>query len=158
MFGLVLLTSGVFTQAMSVQLDLLITHSRSLVNTCKGVHGLALCALPFSAAGTFMQVLLAMAILASLWHYQRRVRRENVHGGMRIRLSRDGDWEVSLAAAPFQAARLATPVFVRPLLTVLRFRLVDGRRCCALLLPDCVDAEDFRRLRVWLRYGFAGSD
>jgi len=152
---LVSLATGVLNRIMTPQLDLLLTPSCYVARACEAAHWLALCAVPFTRLDTLLQSLLATAILAALWHYRQRARRAV---DVRIRLRRDGAWELALGDMPLQMARLATPVFVHPLLTVLRFRLADGRYCSALLLPDCVEAEDFRRLRVWLRYGLCVSD
>lgn len=44
--------------------------------------------------------------------------------------------------------------FVTAYLTILNLRdLENGRQVHLLLLPDNTDAEAFRKLRVWLRWG-----
>ena len=43
--------------------------------------------------------------------------------------------------------------YVMPFLSILNLKQIDGgaiRRCA--ILPDGIDAEDFRKLRVWLRW------
>ncbi len=63
----------------------------------------------------------------------------------------DGRWMVTTR---LRGECLGEPVgerLVQPWLTVLVFRLVDGRRRSLILLPDNIDAENFRRLRVRLR-------
>ncbi|OIQ81376.1 hypothetical protein GALL_368600 [mine drainage metagenome] len=52
------------------------------------------------------------------------------------------------------AAEVLGSSFVTPKLTVLNLRL-KGRRLVqhVVLLPDAVEREQFRRLRVWLRWG-----
>jgi toxin CptA len=43
-------------------------------------------------------------------------------------------------------------------LTVLNLRrAVDGRRLSVAILPDAVDPEEFRQLRVWLRWKEKGE-
>lgn len=45
--------------------------------------------------------------------------------------------------------------FVTAYLTILNLRdLESGRQVHLLLLPDNTDAEAFRQLRVWLRWGY----
>lgn len=45
--------------------------------------------------------------------------------------------------------------FVTAYLTILNLRdLENGRQVHLLLLPDNTDAEAFRQLRVWLRWGY----
>jgi toxin CptA len=48
---------------------------------------------------------------------------------------------------------------VTPMLTVLNLRLRGQRGARSILiLPDSLDAESFRELRVWLRWGDRGED
>lgn len=60
--------------------------------------------------------------------------------------TRDGAWH---------PARVLGTSYISPLLTVLNLRF-DGRALARhiLVLPDNVDAEDFRALRVLLRWGY----
>jgi hypothetical protein len=37
-------------------------------------------------------------------------------------------------------------------------RDANGRSRAAVILPDAADAEDFRRLRVWLKWRVAAPD
>jgi toxin CptA len=56
-------------------------------------------------------------------------------------------------------ARLLASTYVSPCLTLLNLRV--ARRIPAqhiIIVPDNVEAEAFRRLRVWLRWGAAISD
>lgn len=68
-----------------------------------------------------------------------------------LRLTGDGGIECRLAGeGNFQKARLQGAAVVHPWLTV--FRLNTGRCYRVVLCPDAIDADDFRRLRVWLRW------
>lgn len=65
-------------------------------------------------------------------------------GAMRC-MTRDGDWT---------NADVLGDSFVTPWLTVLNLRLPERRFARHLVvLPDAVDAEAYRGLRVWLRWG-----
>jgi len=50
--------------------------------------------------------------------------------------------------------------FVSPLLTVLRLGRESRRLVCSvLIMPDSLDPDSFRRLRVWLRWRYrSGAD
>jgi toxin CptA len=62
--------------------------------------------------------------------------------------TRDGAWH---------EGRLLGTSYVAPYLTVLNLSEPGTRRPRhVLILPDGIDAEDFRRLRVWLRWGRPG--
>lgn len=64
----------------------------------------------------------------------------------------EGEWIVTTAKTGECRGRLAQDSVVLPWLTVLVFKLEDGRRRSAVLLPDNVDVEGFRQLRVRLRH------
>lgn len=60
-------------------------------------------------------------------------------------LTRDGIWH---------AGRILGSSTVGAALIVLNIRLDDRRRRLHVVIPgDSLDAQDFRRLRVWLRWG-----
>ncbi len=43
--------------------------------------------------------------------------------------------------------------YVTSFLTILNLKVIDsGRNTRAVILPDSLEAEDFRKLRVWLRW------
>jgi len=70
--------------------------------------------------------------------------RVNVKGELSIQ-QRDGSWQ--------EAALLGTS-FVTPWLTILNLRF-SARRWPqhVVLTPDALPQDDFRRLRVWLKWG-----
>jgi toxin CptA len=72
-----------------------------------------------------------------------------------LKLSGAGLEAETRAGAWFPATVLGSS-FVSPWLTVLHLKL-EGRRFVlpVVLLPDSLAADDFRRLRVWLRWGAA---
>lgn len=64
---------------------------------------------------------------------------------------RNGDWYLTLDGVEFRAA-LVGDLVLHSWLLVARFRLhTSGVRINVICLPDSTSAEDFRRLRVWLR-------
>ena len=96
---------------------------------------------------------LAVAVLGSyvwlvahhalLWH-PRSVRR--------LRWGSGGRWQVGSRDGQELSATLSPDSFVRPWLTILRLRPESGGLVRnVVLLPDMLDAEAFRRLRVRLR-------
>ncbi len=63
---------------------------------------------------------------------------------LRVRMH-DGTWH---------AGRVLGSSTVGVVCTVLNIRLTDHRLPVhVVIMSDCIDAEDFRRLRVWLRWG-----
>ncbi|MGB5062377.1 MAG: protein YgfX [Candidatus Competibacter sp.] len=62
----------------------------------------------------------------------------------------DGRWRLETGDGARYLARL-TGGYAHPGIVVLNFRLESGWRRSLVLLPDAVDSETLRRLRVWLR-------
>lgn len=60
--------------------------------------------------------------------------------------NRDGDW---------QQARILPTTYVSPFLTIINLRVPQRLWARHMVIaPDSLDAEDFRRLRVWLRWKY----
>lgn len=70
----------------------------------------------------------------------------------------DGTWSLSLVSAEQIQARLLPSTYVSVELMVLNFRCNGWRQCALVLLPDALDGELLRRLRVRLRLYGAASD
>ncbi|PKO88492.1 MAG: hypothetical protein CVU18_07190 [Betaproteobacteria bacterium HGW-Betaproteobacteria-12] len=91
--------------------------------------------------------LLAVWSLA-LWSWRRLVPTLSA-----IRLERDGQILVATADDPeFCRTTLLPRATVNSWLTVVRLQLTDGTRHTVLVGPGSMAAEDFRRLRVFLRW------
>lgn len=72
-------------------------------------------------------------------------------GGFIVRIEwLDDRWYLETGNGVRHLARLIGG-YAHPRIVVLNFRLENGRRWPLVLLPDAVDAESLRRLRVWLR-------
>lgn len=70
-------------------------------------------------------------------------------GGISFR-TRDGTWVDS---------ELSDSSYVSPALTIVVLRPRQrGRTRRAIILPDSVDARDFRRLRMWMRWKHGGGE
>jgi len=70
-----------------------------------------------------------------------------------LRLDADCRCEFQTLAGVWHEAVLLGSSFVAPHLTVLNLKPAGGRLAKHLvILPDAIDAEDFRRLRVWLKW------
>ena len=70
-----------------------------------------------------------------------------------LRLQRDGNLEILYPGSDgFVPAHCLPGATVHPWLTVLRIELSQRQRLTLLVTHDTMDAEDFRRLRVFLRW------
>lgn len=127
-----------------------IGRSRTLLAALLVAHGGAAAALllvsgPGWAGAGLAMVLLTSGAVSLIRHFgmsRRRVRE--------LVLRADGGFDV-LTEAGGEPAVLRYVSLAEPWLTVFGVRGASGRRHDILLLPDNVDAEPFRRLRVRLR-------
>lgn len=70
-----------------------------------------------------------------------------------IRLERGGNiLAVGVADSEFHEASLRRRATVHPWLTVFRLELADGRQHTVVVARDSMTGDDFRRLRVFLRW------
>jgi len=70
-----------------------------------------------------------------------------------IRIDEAGELVIRLRSGSWRTARLLETSFVSPYLTIVNVRTADSYFAQhAVLMPDNVSHEDFRRLRVWLRW------
>lgn len=112
------------------------------------VHGLALAAAAFTPWPLWVKVTMIAALSGSL-AFSRRLWAARVTG---LRLLGDGRLECQLAGEEeFRPAELLPGATVHPWLTAVRLKLPEGR-VAVVVLPDCTTIEEFRCLRVWLRW------
>lgn len=62
----------------------------------------------------------------------------------------DGDWKLFIGNDKEVYADLQANSYRHPFISVLNFKTEDNEKCSVILLPDSVDRESFRRLRVLL--------
>ncbi len=97
--------------------------------------------------------LFAAVLLAWLWRYRQP-------GCSAIRLEASGAISLLRGEGAFVATQLLPGATVHPWLTVLRLQGADGHTRVLCLTVDSLKKEDFRRLRVFLRWraDFSGVD
>jgi len=69
-----------------------------------------------------------------------------------LRLEADGTIQTAATGQGFAPASILPGATVHPWLTVLRLELADGQRRALLVTKGSVNSDDFRRLRVFLRW------
>jgi len=131
--------------ATALRLDL--RPSRLLERVLVLVHCVAAAAAWIGLGGWGRYLVLA-AVLASLGACLARGRRvpaslELREDGRAVWLTRRGGW---------RQGALGKNNFVSAILVILELKSADKGRDWVVLLGDSASAEDFRRLRVWLRW------
>lgn len=120
--------------------------SRQLRLLLAAFHIVGAAAIMLAALDPLLQWAGMVLVCCSLAYYLRPV--QNV----RLRADREGKLEI-WQGEKWSEARLAGSSVVLPGCTVMRVGIENRRRQHSLIvLPDSLPAEDYRRLRVWLRW------
>lgn len=116
-------------------------------------HGAALAVLAILTMPLWAKILLALLVLVSflyhLWHHALLFSRFSTK-----KLILEGDMVLLVASNGDQLlARVLTDSLVTPFITVLNV-LPQGKHFARsiIIMPDTLDEESFRQLRVWLKW------
>ena len=117
-------------------------------------HGAAIAVLWVLPLELWIKALIAVAVVASAASLTRRVALLATQDAVvAVEITEDARLAVKTRRGDWCACRLSGSSYVSPWLTILVLA-EDNRRSAryVVITPDNVDAEDFRRLRVWLRW------
>lgn len=130
--------------------------SRDLAGLIAGMHILAavifwLVPVPLWLAASLMPAFIGSA----MYTLRRDGFRTLCHSLISLRLDADCRCAFQTRSGAWHDAALLGSSFVSPYLTVLNLQPAGGRWAKHLvILPDAINAEDFRRLRVWLKWRY----
>ena len=114
-------------------------------------HGAALAVLPFSGLPPLPVTAFALSVVLSWLRARRReVKRQDPDSITSLVWEEGNRCRLVLRSGQESGAALRPLVFMQPWLVILHFRRDDGRTARLVLLPDMLDADSFRRLRVRL--------
>ncbi len=132
-------------------LNLELGRSRVLAALLMLAHSGALALLALLPLAWWVRMLLAGALLCSLWlTLNRHALRRGKRAITRLLWESDESWLLQGADGKERRARLKPGSYVSPRLVILNFDA--GRRpCSVVLLPDAVEAESLRKLRLRLQ-------
>jgi toxin CptA len=125
-----------------------------------GVAAIAAMALATAVVAFFAGGAVAARVLAATWAaclaleaIHRVALHRGARGVTRLSVHRSGDIDVVNRAGIWRSGRVSYGCFVAPWLTVVRWRPHGARFDRAVVvLPDMIRDDDFRRLRVLLRW------
>ena len=132
---------------MQLPVTLTLRPSRRLALLLLAVHGGALVLVAAIALPVWIKLALLPAIFWSAWRALKRIR-----GGQRIAflmLRSDGRLDCTRCNDQVVEARIHPHTTVTPQLTVILLR-IDKRIEPLVVLTDSLNAEEFRKLRLWL--------
>ena len=117
------------------------------------VHGAAAAVIWLAPVPLWLKAAIALAIAASLVHALSRNAALHAEGSIvALEITEAGRLSVRTRAGEWQACELLGSSYVSPSLTILNLESPGARVRHVVLVPDNVAAQDFRRLRTWLRW------
>lgn len=134
---------------MQLPLTLSLQSSRQLVVLVAATHVLAAAAVLLLPPSWWLKLFLLVTILVSAW--RSLVRLAGQRRICSLTLEADGRLAFERVDGSAGQARMHPQTTVTAFLCVLLLR-VQGRVEALLLLPDALSPEDFRQLRLWLRW------
>ncbi|MDH5189835.1 MAG: hypothetical protein OEW89_01145 [Gammaproteobacteria bacterium] len=123
--------------------------SRLLSTFIISTHTLTLGVLWLSPLQFAINSLLTLVLIISAFLSLKRHVFEN-HRIQEIIHDSDRDWQLIIGDSKEVYAELQANSYRHPFISILNFKTEDKERYSAILLPDNVDRESFRRLRVLL--------
>ncbi len=139
---------------MAERLSVRLGPSRVLAVMLGGAHVVAAAALWLATLPVVYALACSVALSAHLaWVVRRHALRADPHALIELDMIDDGSVAVCMRGGLRRAYRVDGSSFVSPLFTVMNLRPEAGRWTRHVLIAaDGVDADSFRRLRIWLRW------
>lgn len=141
--------------AHSAVLRLRLRRSRQLGWLLGAGHTAAIAVSWVAPIAWWLSLGLALAVLTSLMFSLRNA----LGAWTSLELRPDGSAAVEDREGRWSEVRILGSSFVSPVLTILNLGVAGARlRRSVVLAPDALAADEFRRLRVWLRWRRAPAD
>lgn len=141
---------------MNDRLRVRLGPSRWLAAMVIVAHAVALAAAAVALPTPAALVVGAGLAVSAIEHVRRALQRSSL-AVAGLEFDAGGGVAVAGPASDWSTARLTDAAVPAPWLAVVRLRDARGRRRTAIVLPDNLPPEPFRRLRVWLRWRPAGA-
>jgi hypothetical protein len=115
------------------------------------IHSMALAvvAAPLNVPVVLRLGIAVVIVISFVWQW-RRTRENDPARIHRLVWEADEDWYLWCNDSTEHVGQLRPDSYVSTLLVILRFQLEQGGRCSVVILPDMLDKQSFRRLRVRL--------
>ena len=136
----------------SPPLNVVLKPSRALTTILLVAHAASGILLAILPVPTWFKVGGIVVIVIAAWHYVRRYGLLTTRSAVReLRILPDA--KLNILREDWQSAQLFGEQFIHPMLTIIRCRTESSRWAVAIvILPDMLDAESFRALRVRLKW------
>jgi membrane-bound toxin of toxin-antitoxin system len=137
-------------------LRLPVYHSQKLFMIVAFVHIICLILPWLSELSNYVKILLTSVCIVSFSiYFFRDILGKGEEQAKMLILSYEDNWQVVLKNDAAHHAELDHRLFVHPWLTIISLNF-DNRRQTFIFTPEILDADQFRRLRVRLRFNTGG--
>ena len=130
-------------------LNLIIKPSRQWKKCLLVFHVLAITMLDIAALPALVEFACNIVVLVSGCVINRQLQRQDQQG-KQIRYTASDGWQIKLGTSTFLAADIMPATWIGSSLIVLQFR-VEKHQYIWPIFADAMSADEFRRLRVYLR-------
>ena len=128
--------------------------SRILTAILVLAHGAAIAMVALAGMPFWLELIAIAALVASLVFDVRQTALLRAPDAMiTLEIASDDKLSIQTRRSEWIECEVLDSTYVTSFLTILNLKGIDsGRNTRAVILPDSLDAEDFRKLRVWLRW------
>jgi toxin CptA len=142
------------TQLASAAGEYRIARSLQLAAILAAGHcGVAALILLLDIAPAWQAAIVALLVASLVYELRMTALRLGANAVIALRISSDNAFSVQRRRGEWRECEVLGSTYVTAFLTVLNFRVSGARRVrSVVLMSDSMAADDFRRLRVWLRW------
>lgn len=117
-------------------------------------HGVAIALVLVVNMPMWLESIVIAALIINLGlEMWRNALKHNADAVVAIEVASDNALSIQTRRGDWVECAVRGDTYVASFLVVLNLRRLDnGRRKSVMILPDAIDTEDFRKLRVWLRW------
>ena len=128
--------------------------SRILTAILVLAHGAAIAMVALAGMPFWLELIAIAALVASLVFDVRQTALLHAPDAViTLEIASDDKLSIQTRRSEWIECEVLDSTYVTSFLTILNLKGIDsGRNTRAVILPDSLDAEDFRKLRVWLRW------
>lgn len=128
--------------------------SRILAATLVLAHGAAIAMVVLAGMAPWLEAIAIAALAASLvFNVRQSALLHAADAVIGLEIASDDKFSIQTRRGGWIECEVLGSTYVTSFLTILNLKRTDsGRITRAVILPDSLDTEDFRKLRVWLRW------
>ena len=129
-------------------------YSGLLIAILVAAHGAAIVLVLLVGLPQWLQIISVGVLAASLVYYVKQLALlRSPNSVVAIDVASDDAFSVQTRRGDWLACEVLVSTYVASFLTVLNLKETEKNAVRhVVILPDSIDADDFRRLRVWLRW------